>query len=1446
VAGELPPVVAKFIADLSDYVGPLEDAIKATEDWATGLKGLSGEADTTAGATDILGDSVNRVAALEQDLADAALQAADAEFNLAMASRESTAAGSEYASALDEMSSATLRVLDLQLELAAAEKEAAASADTATASTAALGDAQEDTAGKTEASSGLLASAGSKLLLVGLAAAAAGGESVHMAADFQQSMTRLVTSAGETEANIGLVSQGILALSVSTNTSTEQLAEGMYMVESAGFHGAAGLQVLKASAEGAAAEGADLYTVANAVTSALNAYSMKSSQAITVTNEMVTAVGQGKMTMQDLSTALAAVLPVAAAAKLSFPQVAGAIATMTSQGMSAQWAAENLRATITSLQDPSQEQIGEMQQLGVNSIQLAKNIGKNGLTGTINDLYVAVMKGMGPAGLVLLNSFNKSQLASQSATEMIAAMPASIKKTAQAYLNGSLSVAQWQKVMYSSSNSAVTNNLLQQFASVVSVAKGFNDQLKQGGGDAQTFTAALSKVMGNAVGLQTALMVGGAHMSTFKANVQAVANAAKTSGTNVNNWALIQHNFNFQLGSAEKAVEAAAIAMGTALLPAATAVVHAIGTLSAFFEKNAAASKLLAIAIGTLLAGAIEHGLMKSIGMATGGIEDMIGRGRDLVQFFTGAAGEASGFSKMLTRLSTAYNATRASSEAATTATEAEAVATDGAAASADGAAASFGLLEIALSPIGLAVIAVIALGVAAYELYTHFKSVRDAVADAGHFFIMLWDDVKKLATGMNLLKLGLAVVLGPVGLLIDGIIELYQHCSAFRDVVDDVARDIASIWDAAIGKIIGVFHRLAGEGLNWVKQQLALFTQFWQQHGAEVREITKAVWTAIVAVFHAAMSTIVTTVKGDWEVIQVVFKFAAGVITAIVTALWTAVLSITKAAWGILGPFVEAAVTLMSGVIKAALDMIEAFWKVTWDVVIAVLKITWAIISNTIRSAIELVLGIIGIALDLLTGHWSKAWHDLVTLASEEMHNIVSTIESVASDFGTLLYSAGQALIHGLISGFESMAGSAFSAIKGLASGLWHSALSAFGIASPSTKFAYIGAMITAGLASGIQSTAKQAVEASHQLAGMITEALSAGEVTAAQAQSLRASLTKALGTAMSTTIVTSLMGNIGQVKSAVQSLVSTVSTMVSGGIITGSQGSSLTKWLEADNARLGALTDARAKIAAQITTAKNFATSTTTSITGAFDLSSAASATGGGTATGIVANLHADVASIKSFSANIQKLAKMGLNKTYLGQLISMGPEQGGPLAAELVASNVGIIRQINTAESQIQSSATSMGKSAADVMYDSGKDAGRGFLSGLEAQEKQINTIMQRIAQGMVSTLRKELGISSPSRVMMQHGEMIAEGLAQGMQNGAQRVIKASSVLAAAVGSGMVGPGIITSHGSALQLTVNLTSKTVGEVNKQQLWTAVQQQTFRYNIRNSGQVTGVMKPA
>jgi TP901 family phage tail tape measure protein len=234
-------------------------------------------------------------------------------------------------------------------------------ADTAKAQLTGVGEA----AGKS--GSALSTLAAGAILAAGTAIIGLGAKSVQMASDFQSSMTSLVTGAGESKDNIDKVSQGILNLAIQTGTSTKQLSDGMYLIESAGYHGSAGLDVLKASAQGAKVGNAQLADVANGVTTIMTDYANKHITASDATNTLIAAVSAGKTHMSDLSTAMATILPTASALNVKLPDVAGAMATMTGEGVPAADAATYLRQALSALENPSSKSSAALKEIGLTS-----------------------------------------------------------------------------------------------------------------------------------------------------------------------------------------------------------------------------------------------------------------------------------------------------------------------------------------------------------------------------------------------------------------------------------------------------------------------------------------------------------------------------------------------------------------------------------------------------------------------------------------------------------------------------------------------------------------------------------------------------------------------------------------------------------------------------------------------------------------------------------------------------------------------------------------------------------------------------------------------------------------------------------------------------------------------------------------------------------------------
>ncbi|MCC9307678.1 phage tail tape measure protein [Kitasatospora sp. RB6PN24] len=299
----------------------------------------------------------------------------------ALGDTEAAASLERLTVAADEAAAAIDRLAVAQARSTTSSREAAAASD--------------ELGGKWLGMSGVVKGASD---FAALGVAGIGYEAVKMATDFQSSTTRLVTSAGEQQSALAQVRQGMLDMAGQVGVKADDLSKAMYYVEAAGYHAADGLTVLKAAAQGAAAEGADTTTVAQALTDVLTDYHLKASDAADITSKMIAAVSRGKTNLQDFSASFASIVPAASAAGISFQDVMAALANMTNHGFTAQRASQNLAQALRSLLNPTNKMYDAFQQYGVSSDVLkAKLAGPNGLTDAMEYIAQAATKA-GPEG----------------------------------------------------------------------------------------------------------------------------------------------------------------------------------------------------------------------------------------------------------------------------------------------------------------------------------------------------------------------------------------------------------------------------------------------------------------------------------------------------------------------------------------------------------------------------------------------------------------------------------------------------------------------------------------------------------------------------------------------------------------------------------------------------------------------------------------------------------------------------------------------------------------------------------------------------------------------------------------------------------------------------------------------------------------------------------------
>lgn len=577
----LPPVALTLIANVTEAVAGVEtfgtamgamgaEAVAAGRETAAGLDAAAAAAAKTATTTETSAAKIS--GSYDAILADMRALSAQADRT-----------AEQWYLDQNKMAASTQK---MAVEVESAEAKAIAS-------TEAMGAKMDQVAATSVGAGAKVEAASKRLMTIGAAGAVVGAVAVKMAGDFESSTNRLVTSAGEIHSNLEMVRQGILGMAGEVGYSAEELSKALYTVESGGRHGAEGLQVLRAAAEGAKAENAELKTVADAVTSVLVDYHLKGEDAAAVTSKLVAATSAGKTTFEELSGAMAAVLPVASAAHVSLDDILGSLASMTVHGMSAQQSAQNLTDVIRHMQSPTQVQSKELALLGINAQDLAGKLKSQGISGTLQEIANKIKSSMGPESQKVILDLGTA----------LKTLPKNVQDLGQKLLDGSITQAGYNKA--AKEFDPIAAHQAASFATLAAGTHVIGGAQMTGAQVMQSYGQALNKATGDATGLNVALMLTGENADVTNNAVKTVAGATVEAGNHVRGWADIQGTFNQKVSEAKDGLGAMAIAVGMKLLPPVSALVGWLTDAVHWLGDNKVAADALAITIGVLLAGGL-------------------------------------------------------------------------------------------------------------------------------------------------------------------------------------------------------------------------------------------------------------------------------------------------------------------------------------------------------------------------------------------------------------------------------------------------------------------------------------------------------------------------------------------------------------------------------------------------------------------------------------------------------------------------------------------------------------------------------------------------------------------------------------------------------------------------------------------------------------------------
>jgi TP901 family phage tail tape measure protein len=210
--------------------------------------------------------------------------------------------------------------------------------------------------------------------------------------DFESEMSHITGLVGIAKTQVDAWGADILKLAPELGKAPKELAAGLYYVTSSGLSGAAAMDALTQSAKASAAGLGETQSIANLVTSAINAYGTANMDATKATDILVAAVREGKADAPEFAASLGQVLPIASTMGVKFAEVAGAVAVLTRNGLDAAESTTQIKGILSGLIKPAKGAEDALNDMGTSSAKLRKQIKEEGLLATLQELNTLTKK----------------------------------------------------------------------------------------------------------------------------------------------------------------------------------------------------------------------------------------------------------------------------------------------------------------------------------------------------------------------------------------------------------------------------------------------------------------------------------------------------------------------------------------------------------------------------------------------------------------------------------------------------------------------------------------------------------------------------------------------------------------------------------------------------------------------------------------------------------------------------------------------------------------------------------------------------------------------------------------------------------------------------------------------------------------------------------------------
>lgn len=667
-------------------------------------------------------------------------------------------------------------------------------------------------------------------------------------------------------------------------------------------------------------------------------------------------------------------------------------------------------------------------------------------------------------------------------------------------------------------------------------------------------------------------------------------------------------------------------------------------------------------------------------------------------------------------------------------------------------------------------------------------------IMQLGGFIIQLISKFNLVRNVITLLSAAFALLTSPIGIAIAAVVAigaaiylLWTRCETFRNgvmILIGVMQTLGSVIISALATALQTV-------ISWIGQVIAGIVNF----GSQLLSSMTSAWNMVTTAISTALSTAISFVSSGFSnmlstassLMSSILSAASSIFSSIVSAISSAISSAVSFVSSGFSSMLSVASSIMSSIssaVSSAFSAIVSFISSGISSALSFVSSGFSSMMSAASSFASSLVSTITSAMSSFVSAISSGASQAISTVTTMVSNIISAITGAAGQ----MVSAGADLVRGFINGIQSMAGEAVAAAGRMASDAVGKVKSMLKIGSPSKVLKQIGAWTSQGMAIGISKAAPLVRKASAKVVTNVVKQFAKlksaskdkakdgakGMYKTLLTASTNASKKMAKNNKRMISIQKRLRGKLKQVtRNTLNKQLSNLvkenrAYSVQKAVVKG-----MAKSFKASGSRMINIAAMRENLAKRIKASQDklkdiiskrndFKKAMVDDIRGFASITN----TGRKSSNSMIKMMQQRLSAAKQYQKNIEVLKKRGVNKSTLRDILDAGIENGGDIAKGLVKGGKNAIKRINNLQSQINSVSSKFGTKNADTFYKNGINVARGLVNGLKSQDKQLAAVAARMANVLATTVRKKLGIHSPSRVMIGLMEYVGKGLVKGL--------------------------------------------------------------------------------